>query len=68
MGVKFWTSWGSPKKISKSHCYNDFFKNGVQLVDFAAEVWGDLRMIFFFLEKFIGISFVKLKVSSLFWG
>ena len=27
MGVKFWTSWGSPKKISKSHCYDDFFKN-----------------------------------------
>ena len=29
MGVKFWTSWGSPKKFSKSHCYGDFFKNGV---------------------------------------
>ena len=30
MGVKFWTSGGSPKKISKSHCYDDFFENGPQ--------------------------------------
>ena len=31
MGVKFWTSWGSLKKISKSDYWDDFFKNGLQL-------------------------------------
>ena len=32
MGVKFWTSWGSLKKFSKSDYWDDFFKNGLQLV------------------------------------
>ena len=29
MGVKFGTSWGSPKIFSKSDYWDDFFKNGV---------------------------------------
>ena len=32
MGMKFDTSWGSPKKFSKSDYWDDFFKNGLQLV------------------------------------
>ena len=32
MGVKFGTSWGSLKNFSKSDYWDDFFKNGLQLV------------------------------------
>ena len=30
MGVKFGTSWGSPKIFLKSHYYGDFLKNGLK--------------------------------------
>ena len=36
-----------------------FFKNGVQLVNFAAEIGGNFGDNFFFEKKFKGISFVK---------
>ena len=30
MGVKFGTSWRNFQEFSKSHCYDDLFKNGLK--------------------------------------
>ena len=67
MGMKFDTSWGSQKFFSKSDYWDDFFKNGLQLVGprgyFLDQISGS---IFLFEKIFKGISFVKLKAISFF--
>ena len=58
MGVKFWTSWGSPKNFLKSHYSGDFLKNGLKSIflekivkRFLCKKWG---------KFFIGDSFFKI--------
>ena len=63
MGVKFGTSWGSPKIFSKSQYYDDFFKNGLQLVGPMLGVFyrSNFRVDFFFvLEIFLRDFFCKI--------
>ena len=57
MGVKFWTSWGTPKIFSKSYCYDDFLKNGFKS-NFLKNFTRDFPLI-----SFIGDFHLKLKVS-----
>ena len=51
MGVKFWTIWGSLKKISKSNYWDDFFKIGLQLVGPRGYFWDQISELIFFSEK-----------------
>ena len=53
MGVKFWTSWGSLKNFSKSYYWDDFFKNGLQLVCPRGYFWDQISELFFFNLRYI---------------